>query len=633
MPRNIRRRWDIVPNDDFIPLQPNRPPRRRRGPQAEDEHEPAQPNRPHRRNTQASELEDDENSDTATVRPPRPSRTASVRPEPIDSEDDEQDTTTTSQASLTPEGTSRRSATSASGSATTTNIFSTQPDDAFSSAPANTSAHTPSIEGNQTQLALALEESRRHPVPNAVPRFDESQLEQAERESREAHETAERERERRETEIEERILRESAELEERKEREREEARRRNQRLLAEYGGDIEGGSGAGARGGGELDSGAASVAPARSSEHVGGRVSTATDAPSAGVRSVERAISQRSARPSRPLLSSSPSPSYASRVSASSSTTPRPTASSPLASPSTATFPIQAPPTPRPDPQRTRTGSIRHTLDTARRASASSHSPRPAAAASPRPPRPSSPTPTTPASPTTPQLPATPPSRPRTPEPPARSELPRTPSARAAPAPIHRARTLNPPPPPYSPRASTPTHTTTATVSSSSSSSARPSTLSHLRRSDSAPAYSIPPAHLSATVLASRRQHALHTLQTAPEDSAAYARALGLLDVDAGGAPPARALQEEGLEDDARPPSYEHIGGDRTVNPWKWTTSSREEEVSGGLRRLWRMGGRGEWGGGENGGWGRGGRMERRRREESERVNRPFTGRGRERGW
>ncbi|MCJ1433865.1 hypothetical protein MMC27_003230 [Xylographa pallens] len=181
----------------------------------------------------------------------------------------------------------------------------------------------------------------------------------------------------------------------------------------------------------------------------------------------------------------------------------------------------------------------------------------------------------------------------------------------------------------------------------------------------------------------------MHTLQTAPEFSPAYHRALAALTAEEDGPPPPRALTEDGLEDHCRPPSYECIAGDRTVNPWKWTTDSTEPDTPGRRRRLlegdWRkmrewaglvagegevssrglvmtvkdgvelMGGGGEVVGeaeavattlrrGEGTMMGRArgaetgeerearGERERRRRVESERVNAPFAGIGRGRG-
>ncbi|MCJ1294097.1 hypothetical protein MMC34_005654 [Xylographa carneopallida] len=169
----------------------------------------------------------------------------------------------------------------------------------------------------------------------------------------------------------------------------------------------------------------------------------------------------------------------------------------------------------------------------------------------------------------------------------------------------------------------------------------------------------------------SRLTHARHILQTAPELSPAYVRALATLTEGDEDAPPQRSVTEEGFEDHCRPPSYDDIWGDRTVNPWKWTTDSTEPDTPGRRRRLgsgdWEAMRRGAEGGEESSSTRVPSRepvseaveptldraqvtlmgirrralsgqdreasaaMERWRREESERVNRPFAaiGRGR----
>ncbi|MCJ1391480.1 hypothetical protein MMC18_004344 [Xylographa bjoerkii] len=650
MPSNTRRHSDFVSNDNITPSQPNRPRRRaHRDHDPDDENEPAQPNRPRRRNTQPSGFQDDDDSDASTMRPTRPTRGTPTRPEPIESEDDDHEIPSRNPRPSNSAGRSRRETNNATAPSDSTTAPSTHSGNAFSRARAEslrtpeTSSRAPSAEDGRSQLALAIEESRllaAQPAPAAASRFDDSQLEQAERASREAHEAAERERERRETDIEARILRESMELEEQKEREREEARRRNERLLAEYGGDIEGGSGVRTRGPEELSGAAASAVPTRSSESGGGMRSTAIDAQAVRASTPERRASQRTERRSPPPLSTSPQPRRAACVAVSSSTA-RPDVSSPLASPPLVPSPAQTPATGRPGPHRTRTrtGSIRQTLDTARRPSVSGRSHGP-----------TTPRPTDPAA-----------SPARTPAPP-RSELSRSQSSRASTSrrdpptttagDIRRANTLSAALPAYeSLRARAPTRP----ASTRTAPTARPSPL---RRSDSTTAYIVPAGVLDATALASRRLHAIHVLQTAPEDSPAYARALATLDGDGA---PARTLAEEGLEDHARPPSYEAIWGDRTVNPKKWTTSSTEPDTPGDMRRItkgdlrrmaeWAGVRCGERAGEEMEGGGRGGRggasprsaetaeqreargrMESQRRAESERVNAPFAPIGRGRG-
>ncbi|MCJ1477304.1 hypothetical protein MMC13_005975 [Lambiella insularis] len=87
---------------------------------------------------------------------------------------------------------------------------------------------------------------------------------------------------------------------------------------------------------------------------------------------------------------------------------------------------------------------------------------------------------------------------------------------------------------------------------------------------------------LAQALEASRHAQAIHILQTADEGSREYLHALGELE----GRAPALSLDQEGLEEHLRPPSYQVHRKDKTVNPLKWTTTSKGSDDPGDKRRI-----------------------------------------------